>query len=103
MVFITLSFDDEVLFVSDAPRYDWPFIQSMFVCNGWPKNLRKKCTWVDIKSLDQETFYENQLSQYWRQNPNLPRHHLLEDAKGMRTALNATISHFGLDSLDLKK
>lgn len=94
-------FKAEVLFVSDAPRYDWPFIQSMFVCNGWPDNLMKKCFWVDFKSNEHERFYENQLSQYWIQNPKL-RHHSLEDAKGMRFALLATSSHFALSGFEMK-
>lgn len=77
--------DKKVVFHSDAPSYDWPFVQEIFNHNGWPENLNKNCIAIyGSKDLDIPC-YEIAMEQYWKEHADR-QHHALVDARGMQTA-----------------
>jgi hypothetical protein len=83
---------DEVVFRSDAPVWDWPFVQYIFNFYGmWPKNLRKKCGVAG--SFDNDNFahrYNAGLEDYWKIH-GAHRHHALIDARSLQFATKCAI------------
>jgi hypothetical protein len=76
--------------MSDAPSYDWPFIQHLFNFYGWPKNLIKQCGYVYHEHELTQRKYERYLNEYWVQY-TARRHNALVDARSMQwAALQAT-------------
>jgi hypothetical protein len=72
--------EHEVTFRSDAPRYDWPFIQEIFDHEGWPKNLRRKCGTIHFEEYRQQHRYIAAIESYWKDNIHR-QHHALVDAR----------------------
>ena len=74
--------DKEVVFHSDAPDYDWPFVEEIFDHNGWPTNLCKKCGVVGFNHDSQIRRYQSAMGQYWQEH-GTRQHHALVDARSM--------------------
>ena len=73
----------EVTLRTDAPRYDWPWVEQLFTFYGcWPKNLRRKCGTVYFNHDYQEKRYMEHLEAYWKEYA-AQRHHALVDAKSV--------------------
>lgn len=73
----------EVTLRTDAPRYDWPWIEQLFTFyGGWPKNLRRTCGTVYFNHDYQEKRYVKNLDAYWNEHA-ARRHHALIDAKSL--------------------
>ena len=72
----------EVTLISDSPKHDWPFIQEVFDCDGWPKNLRKKCGTIFFEDNRQRHRYLMALENFWKDNISR-QHHALVDAKSL--------------------
>lgn len=72
----------EVVLVSDAPTYDWSFIQEIFDHNGWPENLRKKSSLLCFEEYKQRHRYGAALANFWKDN-GARQHHALVDARSM--------------------
>lgn len=34
---------NEIIFKTDAPAFDWPFVEEIFKFHGWPNRLHRKC------------------------------------------------------------
>lgn len=79
------SFEEEVTFHSDAPTYDWPFIEEIFTFHGWPSNLRKKCSGVYFNHDRQIHRYQAATVSYWHDH-GAKQHHALWDARCLHFA-----------------
>ena len=80
-----LTDSSEVILRSDAPLFDWPWVEQLFQFYGcWPKNLRRKC---GVISLDywKVRRYEQGIADYWRTNA-ARQHHALVDARSLQFA-----------------
>lgn len=88
--------EEEVVFRSDAPEYDWPFIAEIFKYHGWPKNMRRKCGAVWFDADIQAERYNTYLEQYWQEN-HTKRHHALVDARGMFSAWRYATANNGTE------
>lgn len=88
------SFEGEVIFRSDAPKMDWPFVEEIFNFHGWPKNLRKKCGDIYFNHDYQINRYQDALAEYWKEH-SARQHHALIDARcqlyGWRKAIKRGI------------
>ena len=74
--------DKQIVMRSDAPELDWPFIQEIFDCEGWPKNLRQKCGTIYFEEYRQQHRYNAGLENYWKTNI-ARQHHALVDARSL--------------------
>jgi len=77
------SFGQPVQLLSDAPTYDWPFIELLFNfgVHGWPDNLIRKCENTQIFENDNERFrYNNAYQSFWQSVAAGKQHHALWDA-----------------------
>lgn len=74
--------DKEVVFHSDAPTFDWAFIEEIFNYNGWPKNLRRKCALICFEEYKQRHAYSAALANFWKDH-GARQHHALVDARSM--------------------
>ena len=74
--------DKQIVMRSDSPEHDWPFIQEIFDCEGWPKNLRQKCGTIYFEEYRQQHRYNAGLENYWKTNI-ARQHHALVDAKSL--------------------
>jgi len=72
----------EVVLHSDAPAYDWPFIEEIFTFYGWPKNLRRTCGTLLFESDHQVQIYETAVAEYFKTYDSR-QHHALVDARSM--------------------
>ncbi|MDP1541488.1 MAG: 3'-5' exoribonuclease [Nitrosomonas sp.] len=77
--------EQEVIFRSDSPSFDWGWIVQLFQDYGWPKNLRKKCGTIYFNHDYQIRRYEQGLAEYWKANGR-QRHHALVDARSLQFA-----------------
>jgi hypothetical protein len=77
--------NDEVILRTDAPAYDWPFIEELFNFYGWPKNLRRTCGTMDFESVHQVLRYETAVAEYFITHDSR-QHHALVDARAMQYA-----------------
>jgi len=75
----------QVTFCSDAPHYDWPFVQEIFDYHGWPKNLRRTCGTIFFEENRQRRRYNLGMQSFWKDNISR-QHHALVDAKSMQFA-----------------
>jgi hypothetical protein len=83
--------DSLVIMRSDAPRYDWPWIEELFQFFGcWPNNLRRKCGSICFDNENQQQRFDNALKEYWRIN-QARRHHALVDARSLLYAWKQAI------------
>jgi hypothetical protein len=72
---------------TDAPHFDWPFVEEIFNFYGWPKNLRKKYSTVYFESDRQQHRYDSAINHYFKLVDNGKRqHHALVDARSMQYA-----------------
>lgn len=78
--------EKEVIFRSDCPRLDWPFIEQLFTFYGsWPKNLRRSCGVISFEDHRQHHRYLAGLQNFWKDNITR-QHHALVDARSLRFA-----------------
>lgn len=74
--------DKEVIFRSDCPGLDWPWVEQLFQVYGcWPKNLRQKSGAIEFDSGQQQRFNAG-LKDYWKTNI-ARQHHALVDARSL--------------------
>jgi len=75
--------DEEVIFRSDAPGVDWPWVEQLFTFYGcWPKNLRRRCGTIYFDEETQADRYQEGLEKFWQEHSKR-RHHALFDAKSL--------------------
>lgn len=75
--------DQEVVFRSDAPPYDWPFVEYLFTFyDCWPANLRRKCSNMSFDNANFAHRYNAAQAAYWKTNAHL-QHNALTDAQGL--------------------
>lgn len=77
------SLIDPVQVWSDAPNYDWRYIQHIFSANGLPYNLLTTPNAILGEDTSANARYQNTVEREYSQN-TLKRHHALDDAKAMR-------------------
>jgi len=82
--------DKEVIFRSDAPNIDWPFIEQLFNAHGWPQNLRRRCGVISFDNDNFQKRFDAALSEYWREH-SARRHHALVDARSLLFAKKRAI------------
>jgi 3'-5' exoribonuclease Rv2179c-like domain len=72
---------EEVILRSDAPDYDWQFIERIFKMHGWPSNLCQKCSTVSshLHRYNVGKMY------FWKDN-EARQHHALVDARCVQFA-----------------
>lgn len=85
------SFGEPVRLMSDAPAYDWPFIEDIFEQQGqdWPENLLRECgNTQSFESDDERIRYDVAFESYWQagKDSGAVRHHALWDARCIRHA-----------------
>jgi DNA polymerase elongation subunit (family B) len=73
------SFNTDVVFYTDAPSFDWPFVEHLFETWGWPSNLSKKPEGLNFMTMTHAAVFENASEQAFI-TMNLRRHHALDDA-----------------------
>jgi len=81
--------DAQVTFYSDAPHFDWPFIQEIFDAHGWPANLVRRCSHACAFESETERFrYNAAIANFWHTNKaaGVKPHHALWDAHSIRFA-----------------
>lgn len=74
---------DPVQVWSDAPNYDWRYIQHIFSANGLPYNLLATPNAILREDTSANARYQNTVEREYSVNI-LKRHHALDDAKAMR-------------------
>lgn len=83
--------DKEVIFRSDCPRLDWPFIETLFTFYGcWPQNLLRRCGVITFDNDNLQKRFDAALNEYWREH-SARRHHALVDAKSLLFAKKRAI------------
>jgi len=80
------SFDGEVKMWTDAPGHDWPHVFHLFSVHGWPSNLRRTPAALRFASSIQNSRFDAAVEDIFRSNPELRRHHALDDAVANRHA-----------------
>lgn len=74
---------EPVLCFSDAPNFDWPFLQDLFYEISWPGYLLKKPQNCVPSQWDKRLKY-NEIADKAYLSREFRRHHALDDAKVMR-------------------
>ncbi|MDP3008193.1 3'-5' exoribonuclease domain-containing protein [Methylotenera mobilis] len=74
---------DPVQVWSDAPNYDWRYIQQIFSATGLPYNLLATPNAILGEDTSANASYQNTVEREYSQKA-LRRHHALDDAKAMR-------------------
>lgn len=74
--------DEEVILRSDAPNFDWQFIEEICNVHGWPKNLGRRCGEIYFRHDSQIRRYQAALGDFWRANA-ARQHHALVDARSL--------------------
>ncbi len=74
---------DPVQVWTDAPNFDWRYIQQLFNTTGLPYNLLTTPNTILGKDTSANARYQNTVEREYSQN-TLKRHHALDDAKAMR-------------------
>lgn len=73
----------EVIFRSDCPGLDWPWVEQFFQYYGcWPKNLRQKSGAIGFDTDRQQQRFNAGLKDYWKTNI-ARQHHALVDARSL--------------------
>lgn len=77
------GFSGQVELISDAPAWDWPFIEQLFQDNGygWPRNLFRQCG----KPRDTHGKYGRRMAEYWVTHYAM-MHNALTDARSLKYA-----------------
>jgi len=77
---------EEVIMRTDAPAWDWPWVEELFYFYGtWPKSLRRWCGTICFEDESAVQRYEEGLENYWQQHMNR-RHHALVDPRSLHYA-----------------
>ncbi|MDP1870815.1 MAG: 3'-5' exoribonuclease [Gallionella sp.] len=85
-VWIESLSDTEIIMRSDAPLFDWPWIEGLFQFHGcWPVNLRKTCGTIYCNHDSQIRRYQDAMGKYWKEHA-ARQHHALVDAKSLQVA-----------------
>ncbi len=79
---------DPVQVWTDAPNYDWRYIQQIFRGNGLPYNLLATPNAILGADNSANAKYQNTVEREYRQK-TLRRHHALDDARAMRLGWQA--------------
>lgn len=75
--------DEQVVLRTDAPRFDWPWVEELFTFYGcWPKNLRRRCGTIYFDEPRQQDRYSVAMQSFWQENI-ARQHHALVDAKSL--------------------
>ena len=75
--------DGEVVFKTDSPSYDWPFVEYLFTFYGcWPENLRRKCSGMIFDNPNIGFRYDCGMHEYWKGNARF-QHNALVDAHSL--------------------
>jgi hypothetical protein len=83
--------DKEVIFRSDCPRIDYPFLEQLFSFFGcWPKNLHRRCGVISFENDNLQKRFDAALNEYWREH-SARRHHALVDARSLLFAKKRAI------------
>jgi len=83
--------EKEVIFRSDCPRIDYPFLEQLFAFYGcWPKNLRRRCGVISFENDNLQKRFDAALNEYWREH-SARRHHALADARSLLFAKKRAI------------
>lgn len=73
----------EVVFRTDAPNYDWPFVEYLFTFYGcWPSNLRRKCSTMFFDNPNIGFRYNAGMYEFWKGNAHL-QHNAMVDAHSL--------------------
>lgn len=87
--------DEEVVFISDAPRYDWRYVEYIFQFYGmWPKNLRRRCSAPSFDLPRQSHRFNDGLASYWKTHA-ARQHHALVDARSLAFAWKYAMKKWG--------
>lgn len=82
---------EQVILRSDAPGWDWPWVEELFKFFGcWPSNLRRKCGALSFINESHEQRFDNALKAYWKIH-HARRHHALIDARSLHYAWKQSI------------
>ena len=75
------SINGNVVFLSDAPIFDWPHVQDLFNQHGWPKNLSQNG--VDELGLNmfQMMLFRQKVEKIFKENISMRRHHAGDDVR----------------------
>ncbi len=77
---------DEVVLVSDAPQFDWPWVAKLFEYHGqWPVNLKRECRQVQFTDERHMHRFNSGLASFWHTHSD-KQHHALWDAKALKFA-----------------
>lgn len=83
--------EKEVIFRSDHPELDWPWVEQLFTLYGcWPKNVRRKFGTIYFSHDYQTRRYQDALAEYWKEN-SACQHHALIDARSFLFAWKRAI------------
>lgn len=75
--------DKEVIFRSDHPGVDWPWVEQLFTFYGcWPKNMRRKPGTISFEENRQHHRFNVGLQNFWKGNI-ARQHHALVDARSL--------------------
>ena len=78
--------EGEVIFKSDAPNLDWPFVQELFTFFGtWPVNLKRTCGTIYFDNPNFYHRYQAGLYEFWKGWKD-KQHHAMVDAESLRFA-----------------
>ncbi len=76
----------EVIMRSDAPKFDWSWVEDLFQFHGcWPSNLRRACGTIYCNHDSQIRRYQSAMGQYWKEHA-ARQHHALVDARSLQVA-----------------
>lgn len=75
--------DKGVIFRSDYPGVDWPWVETLFTFYGcWPKNMRRKPGAISFEENRQQLRFNVGLQNFWKVNITR-QHHALVDARSL--------------------
>lgn len=83
-------FNDEVVFLSDAPTYDFAYVEIMFTVFGWPENLNRTSKALFFDSTIKQSRFKNGVKNAFR-TLKLRQHHPLDDAIANREGYRSAI------------
>jgi DNA polymerase elongation subunit (family B) len=85
------SFNEEVVFVTDAADFDWPFVVQLFDQWGWPSNLNRDPEFLGFLYRIQVSAFESAILHAFT-HMALRRHHALDDALANQFAYQRVMS-----------
>ena len=77
------ALDKEVIFRSDSPGVDWPWVEQLFTFYGcWPKNMKRNPGAMSFDENRQHHRFNVGLQSFWKDNITR-QHHALVDARSL--------------------